>query len=98
MEQTEKVEGVHKANGTNGKRSGGCILYQTRALLHQKTRRKYMKSAGFTLLIIRKYRTFTALTFYGFVQHRVNDVRSPLQVGSAVPFGIIALDNTVVCS
>lgn len=35
MEQTEKVEGVHKANGTNGKRSGGCILYQTRALLHK---------------------------------------------------------------
>lgn len=36
MEQTEKVEGVHKANGTNGKRSGGCILYQTRALLQAR--------------------------------------------------------------
>jgi hypothetical protein len=37
MEQTEKDEGVHKANGTNGKTATGCILYQTRVLLQIKT-------------------------------------------------------------
>ena len=26
-EQTEKVEGVHKANGTNGNKATVCILY-----------------------------------------------------------------------
>ena len=35
MEQTEKVEGVHKANGTNGNTARVCILYQTRVLCHK---------------------------------------------------------------
>ncbi|MDD4495791.1 MAG: hypothetical protein PHV32_15885, partial [Eubacteriales bacterium] len=33
----EKSEGVHKANGTNGNEATGCILYQTRVLLHIRT-------------------------------------------------------------
>ena len=52
MEQTEKVEGVHKANGTNGKRSGGCILYQTRALLQYGVsgiKRSYLLFCCFSL-------------------------------------------------
>ena len=32
-----KTEGVHKANGTNGNETTGCILYQTCVLLHIRT-------------------------------------------------------------
>ena len=43
-EQTEKDEGVHKANGTNGNTARVCILYQTRVLLQAK---RLMRSMGF---------------------------------------------------
>lgn len=36
-EQTERAEGVHKANGTNGNPAEVCILYQTRVFLQKET-------------------------------------------------------------